>query len=148
MEPLLNEIPAWWMIGIGLVLMGAELFLTVFVLLFFGLGFILIGLFSFGWHTSGEMQILSAMLIGALLTFALRKFFLKTLRPENLTLETLETGDTGELIKHQGQLRVQYKGTSWALKMPYDAALKAGDIVIVVELKNNQALVKPIMSPA
>lgn len=144
MEPLFAEIPAWWLIGFGLALVAAELFLTVFVLLFLGLGFIVVGLVSFGFPMAGEVQLLSAVILGTLLTFGLRRFFLKTLNQKTLTLETLETGDVGQLLEYQGQLRVMYKGTTWGLKMPFDANLKAGDTVIVTELKNNQACVIPL----
>lgn len=147
MEPLFAEIPAWWMIGFGLALVAAELFLTVFVLLFLGLGFIVVGLVSFGFPMSGEIQLLSAIMLGTLLTFGLRRFFLKTLNKKTLTLETLETGDVGQLLEYQGQLRVMYKGTSWGLKIPFDGSLKAGDTVIVTELKNNQACVVPMTQP-
>ena len=102
------------------------------------------GLASFGWHTSGEVQLLSAMLLGGLLTFALRGFFLKTLNRESLTLETLQTGETGELIEHQGQLRVNYKGTSWAIQKAPNQTFKAGDLVKVTTLKNNVAQVEAL----
>lgn len=143
MADILPQISPWILIGIGLILVGAEMFLTVFVLLFFGLGFITVGIGSFIFDSAGENQILLSVLIGGGLTFILRNYFKSIMTKEDLALETLQTGDIGIIIENKGELRVEYKGTSWAYSMETDFSPKVGEKVIVTALKNNVATILP-----
>ncbi len=146
MEELLPQISPWALIALGVFLIGVELFLTSFVLLFFGQGFIIVGIISFFVVMSGEVQIIFSLLIGGILTYILRATFIRSMRQEDLTLETLETGDIGTIVENNGETRVQYKGTTWALHMEESFQPKTGDKVIVVELKNNIARITPLPS--
>ena len=146
MENILPIIPAWIMLTIGFALLGAELLMGTFIVLFFGIAFILVGVsgFFFDWY-SGEVQLLLAMLLGGLLTFALRGFFMKGLDKDDLPLETMLTGDVGQIVAYGGALSVMYKGTTWTFKSLDDAVLFEGDEVVVENLKNNVAYVKKIV---
>ncbi len=145
MENILPIIPAWIMLTLGVLLLAAELLSATFVMLFFGIAFILVGLVGFfvSWP-SGEVQLLLAMVLGGVLTYALRGFFMQSMRKENLPLETMQVGDTGIIVENDGHLRVDYKGTTWGLKKDADFEIKAGDEVLVEELKNNVAYIQKL----
>jgi membrane protein implicated in regulation of membrane protease activity len=142
MENILDAIPVWIMLSIGFALLAVELITATFIVMFFGLAFILVGVIGFfvDW-SSGEFQLLIAMLLGGVLTFALRGLVTKGLSKEDLPLETMQTGDTGQIEVHDGHLRVNYKGTTWAFKNMSDDEVRDGDEVIVTELKNNTAYI-------
>lgn len=141
MFDIIPHIPAWILISFGIVLIALEMITTAFVLIFFGLAFIIIGIVSFFIYMPGEVQILGAMVIGGALTFFLRRIILPLMRTDNLTLETLEVGEMGILSEYNGELRVNYKGTTWAIQIEDNNTFSKGDKVIVKELKNNVAIV-------
>lgn len=141
MEDIISQIPAWIFIAFGVFLIALEMVTTMFILIFFGIAFSLVGVVSFFIVMSGEIQILTAMLIGGLLTFFLRKYFLKLVQSKGLPLETLATGETGVLSVHNGELRVSYKGTTWAIRAEDKANFTNDEIVVVKELKNNIAII-------
>ncbi|MGM0541361.1 MAG: NfeD family protein [Pseudomonadota bacterium] len=143
MENILPIIPAWVMLTLGILLLGTELLSATFVMLFFGIAFILVGLVGFfvSWP-SGEVQLLLTMVLGGILTFVLRGFFMQGMRKEELPLETMQVGDTGIIVENDGHLRVDYKGTTWGFKKRGDFEIKTGDEVLIEELKNNVAFIQ------
>lgn len=145
MENILPVIPAWIMLTLGVLLLAAELLSATFVMLFFGIAFILVGLVGFfmSWP-SGEVQLLLAMVLGGVLTYALRGFFMQSMKKQDLPLETMQVGDTGIIVENDGHLRVNYKGTTWGLKKSADFEIKAGDEVLVQALKNNVAFIQKL----
>ncbi len=145
MENILPIIPAWIMLTLGVLLLAAELLSTTFVMLFFGIAFILVGLVGFfvSWP-SGEVQLLLAMVLGGVLTYTLRGFFMQSMENQELPLETMQVGDTGIIVENDGHLRVDYKGTTWGFKKDADFEIKAGDEVLIEELKNNVAFIQKL----
>lgn len=145
MENLLPMIPAWIMLTIGVALLGIELLIGLFVVMFFGIAFILVGGagFFFEW-SSGEIQLLATVLLGGVLTFALRGLLMKGTDKEDMPLETMQTGDSGEVVHHGGELRVMYKGTTWTFKNLDETEVEVGDEVRVERLKNNVAYIKKL----
>lgn len=143
MEDILAVIPAWIMLSLGVILLGLELLLGSFVIIFIGIAFIAIGGIGFFYEwPSGEVQILSTIVLSALLMMTLRKTFLRGMSPEDLPLETMQAGDSGYISEHNGELRVNYKGTTWTIKNTGDDVLQDGDEVVVEQLNNNVAYVK------
>ncbi|NPA71858.1 MAG: NfeD family protein [Gammaproteobacteria bacterium] len=145
MENILPFIPAWIMLTLGVVLLGIELLIGTFIILFFGLSFIIIGGSGFfiEWQ-SGEFQILAVMVLGAILTYSLRPLFMNGSPKEDLSLETMEVGELGRIVDDGGQLRLAYKGTTWAYQNTGDADIAVGDEVMVEALKNNTALIQKL----
>jgi len=143
MENILPLIPAWIMLTIGFALLGLELVMGTFVVIFFGLAFIIIGAAGFfiEW-SAGEIQLLLVMLLGGVLTFGLRGFLMKGMDKEDLPLETMQVGDTGLIVAHGGDLRVMYKGTTWTFKNNGENDVAEDDEVTILELKNNVAYIK------
>ncbi|MEA1990233.1 MAG: NfeD family protein [Pseudomonadota bacterium] len=142
MENILPIIPAWIMLTIGVVLLGIELLSVTFVIMFFGIAFIVIGFsgFAINWQ-AGEYQVLAVAVLGGIMTYALRDYFIRGMRKEDLPLETMQVGDSGTIVDDGGEQRLFYKGTTWAFKNTGEDAVATGDEVIVIELKNNVALV-------
>ena len=142
MENILPVIPAWIMLTIGVVLLGLELLSGAFVILFFGMAFLVVGYSGFvmNWP-AGEYQILAVAVLGGILTYLLRGYFMRGMSKEDLPLETMQVGESGKIVDHGGQQRLLYKGTTWAFKNTGDDVVVTGDEVMVVELKNNVALV-------
>jgi len=142
MENILPIIPAWIMLTIGVGLLGSELIIGTFVILFFGLAAILVGGLGFfiDWN-AGEYQILAVFILGGVLTFTLRPFFMKGMGDKDLPLETMQVGESGKIVDNGGEQRLFYKGTTWAFKNTGEEDVVTGDEVIVTELKNNVAMV-------
>ena len=140
MVDIISQINPWLLIAFGTFLMGLEIITVSFVAVFFGLAFIIIGIISFYIEISGEVQILSAIVLSGVLTFLLRKAILKTMHPGCLAPETFVTGDTGVLSEYNGEIRVNYKGTTWPIQIGAEG-FSAGETVIVSEIKNNTAVV-------
>ena len=143
MENILSVIPAWIMLTIGFALLGIELLIGSFIVLFFGIAFIVIGVsgFIFNWP-SGELQLLVTILLGGVLSFALRGLLTKGTDRADLPLETMQGGDIGQIVAHGGALSVMYKGTTWTFRSLDDNVFSEGDEVVVESLKNNVAYVK------
>lgn len=143
MENILEVIPAWIMLTIGVALLGFELLIGTFVILFFGIAFVAIGALGFfvEWP-SGELQVLVTMVLSGVLIFALRPLLVKGLQKEDLPLETMQTGDTGTIVNHGGEPRLMYKGTTWAFKAVGEGNISVGEEVLVEKLHNNVASVK------
>ena len=147
MENIIEVIPAWIMLTIGVALLGFELLIGTFVILFFGIAFVVIGVVGFfmTWP-SGEIQILVAMLLSGLLVFLLRPIMVKGLQKDDLPLETMQTGDIGQVVSHGGELRMMYKGTTWAFKVEDQAEVAVGEDVLVEKLHNNVAVIRKVIS--
>jgi len=142
MEQMIPVIPFWIMMTIGILLMAAEMLTMSFVLALFGAAFILTGITGFFVDfSSGETQLITAFTAGILLTLLLRKTLQQRIyHSKELEMETLTTGENGEVIlTPDGDFRVAYKGTTWAIANPQDYSFEEGIHVTVVELKNNKA---------
>ncbi|CAN8140358.1 NfeD-like C-terminal domain-containing protein [uncultured Thiomicrorhabdus sp.] len=145
MESYIPVISLWSMIAIGIVLMALEMLTTTFVLFLFGLAFILIGLVgAFYQFPSGEIQLIWTFAVGLILTLLLAKTLRQRIyAAKPLNLETMQTGESGEiLLTADGDYRVSYKGTTWAIANPHAFALENGRTVIVEALENNKARIR------
>ncbi|UQB42745.1 hypothetical protein JX580_02275 [Thiomicrospira microaerophila] len=141
---LIELIPDWILIAAGLVLIGIEIIFGLFILFWFGIGLVTVGLLGFFVDFEhGEYQLIFAFAIGMVLLFALRK---KVIAPHNAQpdqLDTYQTGDIGLLSQHNQQWMVFYHGTHWIVANP-KSGYEVGQRVKVDEIKSNQAWVSPI----
>ncbi len=145
MEQMISVIPLWIMITIGVLLMAAEMLTMSFVLALFGLAFILTGISGqFIEFSSGETQLITAFVIGLILTLLLRKTLQERIyHSKELEMETLITGDEGEVITTgDGEFRVAYKGTTWGIENLEELELENGMKVLVQGLENNKAKIQ------
>lgn len=131
-------IPAIYMIAIGLFLMALELIALNFVLIFFGISFVIVGAINFGFEFSLEWQLVATSLLALVLIFALRGklkgAFLKD--SDGLNENFLDEAGVGEI--NNGM--IYYKGTFW--KSDEISGLKNGDKVEILGTKNGKIYIK------
>jgi len=143
MPTILPLMDNWLLFGLGFLLMLAELVTFTFVLLYFGLGFLLAGLLGLVIvYPAGEYQFLAGLFFGVLLFLLNRRQREAFLNKEKVEIDAFVTGGIGTLIESNGKLRVQYKGTSWPI-MDLPAGVDVGDRVSVIELVDNIATIEP-----
>jgi membrane protein implicated in regulation of membrane protease activity len=135
---LLELIPNWILISVGLLFIGIEIAFGVFILFWFGLGLITVGLLGFFVNfEQGEFQLIFAFAIGIVLLFGFRKRIISKRNAEPETLYTYQTGDTGIVKHYQDQWMIDYHGTHWRIANPTDQ-LESGKAYPVKEIRNNQ----------
>ncbi len=139
---LLDVINPYILIGIAVVLIGLEAVITSFILIWFGLGFLIVGLISFSYgYSDGLWQLGSVALISLFLLILLRKRALeKFLKSDNKVNDNfLDEKGIGE-IKNS---KVFYKGTYWEIEFSSDEFdLEEGQKVEVLKTYRNSAIIQ------
>ena len=125
-----------YLLAIGIVLIGIEALIFSFVLLWIGIGFLVVAVLSyFLLFESGYAQIAVAVSIGLVLVLLLRKW--------SMTLINKSEDDTEEKIHKSGVGvidggMIKMDGTFWQSDDDL-SAYKDGDRVEVVDIINNKA---------
>lgn len=139
---LLDLINPYILLAIGVVLIGLEAVIASFILIWFGLGFIITALisvyfeFSDGVWQLGVVAILSLVFIILLRKKLLEKFLSSQ---EDITDNFLEEGGYGE-IKNS---KVFFKGTYWEIDGSQDESdFKEGEKIIVKKTFKNSATIE------
>ena len=129
---------AWIFVALGIIFIIAEVLFMDFTLIFFGIGFLLIGVLSFFINFSWQIQLLLAAVLSVVLLVALKKRIkAKFFRPkEKLEDNFLDETGMGEIKNGM----VYYKSTFW--KSDEIAGLKDGDKVQVKGVKNGQIVLE------
>lgn len=140
---LLELIPNWILISLGLVLLAVEMFSALFILLWFGIGLITVGLLGFAVDfTYGEYQLIIATAIGVFLLLGFRRRILPAQNDaNNKTLSTYEAGGQGKLAKVDDEWLVFYNGTFWTVANPREDLVE-DQLVRIVEVKNNRVTIE------
>lgn len=145
MEPqtmFLEIINPYILLGIGVVLIGLEAIVTSFILIWFGLGFILTAFISMFYDFSdGLWQLGIVAIISLLFILLLRKKVLEKFlsSKEDITDNFLEEGGYGE-IKNE---KVFFKGTYWEIDASQDeSSFEEGEKVIVKKTFKNSATIE------
>lgn len=125
-----------YLVAIGIVLIGIEALIFSFVLLWIGIGFLVVAVLSFFMlFESGYAQIAVAVSIGLFLVLLLRKW--------SMTLVNKSEDDTEEKI-HRGGIGVidggmiKMNGTYWQSDNDL-SRYKEGDRVEVIDIVDNKA---------
>lgn len=140
---LLELIPGWLLIAIGFALIGIEMLIGLFMLMWFGIGLIIVGMLSFVVDfEQGEFQLIFAFAIGAVLLFALRKQVIAKRNAQEDISVTYQTGDIGKLALHNDTWMVFYHGTHWQIANP-EGQWHEGQRVRVTKIAMNQAWIEP-----
>jgi len=136
---LLNVIDPYILLGIGVILIGLEAIVTSFILIWFGLGFVIAAFVSIGYDFTdgiwqlGIVAIVSLIFISLLRKKALEKFLSSQ---QNITDNFLEEGGIGE-IKNS---KVFFKGTYWEIDSSLeDSDFKENEKVKVLKTYKNFA---------
>lgn len=139
---LLEVINPYILLGIGVVLIGLEAIIASFILIWFGLGFIITALLSmFIEFSDGIWQLGVVAVISLVFIVLLRKKFLEKFlaSQEDISDNFLEEGGYGE-IKNQ---KVFFKGTYWEIDGSQDESeFKEGEKVIVKKTFKNFATIE------
>ena len=98
------------MLGVGALLMAAELIAFSFYLLFFGLGFIVVGALNFGLNFAWQYQILAALSISLISLFSFRGLLVRKFSKKSEIKEDF-LDERGVGVAREGM--IYYKGTMW-----------------------------------
>ena len=125
-----------YLLALGIVLIGLEALLFSFVLLWIGIGFIVVALLSsMGIFESGYVQIAVAVSIGLVLVLALRKWSMNLInKSEDDTEEKIHKGGIG--VIDGGMIKMN--GTYWQSDDDL-SGFSDGDRVEVIDIVNNKA---------
>ncbi|MBR2157130.1 MAG: NfeD family protein [Campylobacter sp.] len=129
---------AWIFIALGIIFIIAEVLFMDFTLIFFGIGFLSVGILSFFVGLSWQIQLLSAAVLSIVLLVMLKKR-IKTafFKPkEKLEDNFLDESGVGEIKNGM----VYYKSTFW--KSDEIANLADGEKVRVKGVKNGQIVLE------
>ena len=138
---MLSIFDPYVLLGIGVILIAFEAIITSFILIWFGIGFIITALISYVYvFNDGVWQLAVASFISVLLLVLLRKkAFEKFLQSdEKISDNFLDEKGFGE-IKNQ---KVYYKGTYWQIDGSIDESkFNEGEKVIVTKTHKNSATI-------
>lgn len=139
---MLNVMDPYILLGIGVVLVALEAVIASFILIWFGIGFILTALISIFYNYSdGVWQLATASIISLLLILILRKKALEKFlaSKEEITDNFLDEKGIGE-IKNS---KVFYKGTYWEINSELsDDEFSEGEKVLVTKTSKNFATIQ------
>ncbi|MCH8498688.1 MAG: NfeD family protein [Marinobacter sp.] len=143
------SIPTWVMLVIGLLLVMAELFATLFILLWFGLGFITVAFLGLLVpELNIGVQLALSVGLGAMYLALFRKRFRSRLPNQPSTLTTFQGSVDGELaLNANGRFTVLANGTYWQpanLEVIAEPLRREGQRVRVEGFENNRAVLKPL----
>lgn len=130
------------LLTIGIVLMGIEMMLGSFYILWFGIGFFVVGAIEYFLPFPSAMyQISTALIISLVLLFALKKKVNFWLRHSEKEIKDDFLNEEGEGVIKEGM--VFYKGTMWEYE-PKDLKVQNGLHVKVLSTKGNRAVIELI----
>ena len=130
------EVIDWaYLLAFGIVLIGLEALIFSFVLLWIGIGFIVVSLLTYmGLFDSGYVQIAVAVSIGLVLVLALRKWSMNLInKTEDDTEEKIHKSGVGVI---EGGL-IKMDGTYWQSDDDL-SQYKDGDKVQVLDIVKNK----------
>jgi membrane protein implicated in regulation of membrane protease activity len=135
---ILSVIDVYILLSIGVALIAFEAVITSFILIWFGIGFVITAMVSYVYPFSdGIWQIATASIISLLLLFLLRKKFLESKR--NISDNFLDEKGIGEIRNS----KVFYKATYWDIDSKLDEKeFVEGEKVIVLKTHKNHATIE------
>lgn len=148
---MLVESAVFWAI-LGFILIGIEIFALNMILVFFGVGALVVAaLTAAGLISSMAIQLLVFALVSLLVLFTLRRRFRKIFsgtahRGEGRADDTGFSGRHAKVISEfsNGRGEVELGGTGWKAISESGANLKVGDTVRVTGSQGINLLVEPI----
>lgn len=140
MTPIIEPFSALVLFGLGIGLLALEIGLGSFFVIWFGVGFLLVGVIELIYpFNEGIYQLVTGCVIALILLFAFAKRVRAMMQKTTQEISDDFLNKEGEGIIIEGM--VSYKGTLWNYE-PQDLELKDGDHVIVTKTKKSKAFVK------
>ena len=143
---ILNPLDPFLLIGLGFLLIASEMLVTAFVMLWFGLGIIIVGIISYFYsYTDGIWQLASASIIALLLLIVLRnKFVRKFLSPVDKLPEENFLNEEGQGVIKDG--KVYYKSIFWTPdNLANISDFEEGEVVDVLEALKGKVKIRKII---
>ncbi|WP_418185546.1 NfeD family protein [Aliarcobacter vitoriensis] len=130
--------------AIAIALITLEIFLYSFVVIWFGLGFIIVGVLSFFYpFESAIWQIALVSILSLIFLFLFRKKLLARFSKSQREVKDNFFDESGFGEFKQG--KIFFKGTFWELEPNFDdKTLKDGEKIKVLKVKNNFAFIEKI----
>lgn len=139
---ILSVLDPYILLAIGIALIAFEAVIVSFVLIWFGVGFVLTALISYIYiFGDGIWQIATASIISLILLFLLRKKVLESFlkSKKDISDNFLDEKGIGE-IKNS---KVLYKATYWDIDSKIDEKeFVEGEKVVVLKTHKNQATIE------
>lgn len=123
-------------LAFGVLLIAAELLIGSFFIMFFGMGFLIVGIFGFFIDMLWYHQILIAAIISVILLFTLKKHIKEKFYNSKDEIKDDFLNESGEGEVREGM--VYFKGTLWR----YDGELKEGQKVQIIGTRGNKVILK------
>ncbi|WP_169974064.1 MULTISPECIES: NfeD family protein [unclassified Campylobacter] len=123
-------------LALGVFLIVAELLIGSFFIMFFGLGFLIVGFFGFFIDMLWYHQILLAAIISVILLFTLKKPIKEKFYSSKNEVKDDFLNESG--IGEVKEGKIYFKGTLWN----YDGELKEGEKVQIIGTKGNKVILK------
>lgn len=132
------------LLAIGITLIALETFIGSFVVIWFGLGFIITAGISYFYEFSdGIWEIATVSIISLLLILFLRKKFTKIFMKSDINVSDDFFNEKG--IGEIKNSKVFYKGTYWEIdSLVEEKQFFEGEKVIVLKILKNNATIKKI----
>ncbi|BAK73312.1 conserved hypothetical protein [Arcobacter sp. L] len=139
---MLSAVDPYILLAIGVALIALEALIVSFILIWFGIGFIIVALISYFFIFSGAVwQLAIVSLISLFLILILRKKVL-----EKFLKSKMEISDDFFNEKGIGEIKnskVFYKGTYWEIDSKLDEKeFKEGEKVVVLKTSRNSATIE------
>ena len=139
---MLSVFDPYILLAIGVALIALEAVITSFILIWFGIGFIITAAISYLYPFSdGVWQLATASVISLILLFLLRKKVLESFlkSQKNISDNFLDEKGIGEIKNSM----VLYKGTYWQIDSKFeDKEFNEGEKVIVLKTFRNHATIE------
>ncbi len=128
------------LLGFGLALVGLEMAIGSFYILWFGIGFCVVAVVEYFYPFSGGLyQIALACLIAFVLLFALKNRLKNFLQKSEKEIKDDFLNESGVGVMKGGV--VEFKGTLWAVDAKFKD-LEDGREVEVLKVEKNKAFIK------
>jgi len=139
---MIETLSVYYLLAIGILLIGLEVIALFFVLFFIGIGFIVVaGISYFYTFENGIIQISVAFVIALALAFLLRNYLLNKLsKPSNKAEERAHVSGVG--FVEDGM--VKFDGTYWKT-LDDLSTYTNGSKVEIVNVVDNKVVIKSIL---
>ena len=136
---MIETIATYYLLALGILLIGLEALTFTFVLFFLGIGFILVSLISYFYmFDNGAIQVASAFVLALIFALILRKTLMKKLLKPKLDKEE-RAHVSGVGFVEDGSIK--FDGTYWKT-LDDISKYKNGDEVQIVDVINNMVVIK------
>ena len=136
---MLETIAAYYLLAIGILLIGLEALTFTFVLFFLGIGFVFVSVISYFYmFDNGAIQVASAFVLALIFALILRKTLMKKLlKPKKDKEERAHVSGVG--FVEDGS--VKFDGTYWKT-LDDLSKYKNGDEVKIKDVKDNMVVLE------